>query len=336
MKTVKIISLLLAALLLCGCADNAESIRALSPPEDKQLVIYTSHNENVYQPIIREFEERTGIWVTVVTGGTNDMLIQIRQEQDAPKADLMFGGGADSVDRYQDCFTPYISKNSTSIDPQFLDSDGFWSPFSVLPLVIVCNSKLVDPASISGWSDLDKPELIGRTAFADPSRSGSCFTALSMLDKLLGEDALPRLGAWIDGEQLESSGKILTDVASGHCLTGITLEETALQRIHQGSNLAIIYPKEGTCCVSDCTAIIRNAPHMENARLFLDFTLSCEVQSLLVNSCYRRSVRTDLPGTDLLPPLESLNILDYDSMEAAKASADLLRRWDAIVNGGAA
>lgn len=36
-------------------------------------MVYTSHKEEVYWPIIKEFEERTGIWVEVVSGGTNEL-----------------------------------------------------------------------------------------------------------------------------------------------------------------------------------------------------------------------------------------------------------------------
>ena len=46
-------------LLLTGCSQTQEEIYQI--PEDKKLVIYTSHKEDVYEPIIKEFEERTGI-----------------------------------------------------------------------------------------------------------------------------------------------------------------------------------------------------------------------------------------------------------------------------------
>ena len=36
--------------------------------------MYTSHKQEVYAPIIKEFEERTGIWVEVVPGGTTELL----------------------------------------------------------------------------------------------------------------------------------------------------------------------------------------------------------------------------------------------------------------------
>ena len=55
-------------LLLTGCSQTQEEIYQI--PEDKKLVIYTSHKEDVYEPIIKEFEERTGIFVELKAGDT--------------------------------------------------------------------------------------------------------------------------------------------------------------------------------------------------------------------------------------------------------------------------
>ena len=72
----RIIAILSASILLGGCAYNAVNEEP-SMPEDKKLVIYTSHKANIYEPIIKEFEERSGIWVKVVTGATNEILSKV-------------------------------------------------------------------------------------------------------------------------------------------------------------------------------------------------------------------------------------------------------------------
>ena len=58
MKKRHFISLFFILLLLSGCAGEAAVSGTLPQPENR-LVVYTSHKEEVYQPIIREFEERT-------------------------------------------------------------------------------------------------------------------------------------------------------------------------------------------------------------------------------------------------------------------------------------
>ena len=77
--------LALTALLLTGCAGSpGQSAATLAPAESDRVVIYTSHKEEVYGPIVKEFEARTGIWAEVVTGGTNELLTRIAGEADAP------------------------------------------------------------------------------------------------------------------------------------------------------------------------------------------------------------------------------------------------------------
>ena len=96
-------------LLLTGCAAGERaSASEFAPEEGERLVVYTSHKEEVYWPIIQEFEARTGIWVEVEAGGTSELLARLRREADAPAADVMFGGGVDSLEAYQDCFSPLL------------------------------------------------------------------------------------------------------------------------------------------------------------------------------------------------------------------------------------
>ena len=62
-------------LLLGGCGRNTgPDLARFAPAEEDRLVLYTSHKEELYGPIIREFEARTGIWVQVETGGTSALL----------------------------------------------------------------------------------------------------------------------------------------------------------------------------------------------------------------------------------------------------------------------
>ena len=55
-------------LLLTGCMDRSGQLPEYTPAAEDCLVVYTSHKEEVWWPIVKEFEERTGIWVDVVTG----------------------------------------------------------------------------------------------------------------------------------------------------------------------------------------------------------------------------------------------------------------------------
>lgn len=319
---------LLAALFLSAC-QKTERTTEYTPDESMRLTIYTSHKEEVYMPIVREFEERTGIWVDVITGGTNELLERIESQQDNVEADVMFGGGVESLKAYEHCFSPYVVGSSGSIREPHQAEDAVWTPFSALPVVLIYNTKLVSPDKITGWSSLSDPIFRGRIAFADPAISGSSFTALAtqiLAGNSMGK-TLATLAENLQGKTLSSSGDVLNAVVDGSCLVGITLEETALKYIAAGADLAMVYPEEGTSCVPDASAIVKGAPHSENAKKFLDFTVSYEVQQMLSESSYRRPVRSDIPAGESLLPLQDIVLVDYDIDWACKNRDVILSDW---------
>lgn len=328
------------SLLLTGCATDSSLLAAAAyaPPEEQRLVVYTSHKEAVYQPIIKEFEERTGIWVELVAGGTNELLERLTQEADSPKADVMFGGGVDSLEAYGDCFTPYFCQDWQQLDPTMRSETGLWTPFSALPVVLIYNATLVSPGRLTAWRDLFSPAWQGRIAFCDPSISGSSFTGLVTLVFAMGgnlDDTLMDFAVSLDGRQLGSSGDVLTSVASGTDLVGITLEETALTRVAAGDDIALVYPSDGTSCVPDGCAIVKDARHEENARLFLDFISGEDVQRRLEPEFSRRPVRALPDEEETLLPLTDIPLLDYDISWASEHHNGILMSW-AFYFGGEA
>ena len=328
---------LLAALLslLTGCdGSTTPADTSYMPPEEERLVIYTSHKEEVWWPIVKEFEERTGIWVDVVTGGSSQLLEQIRQEREAPRADVMFGGGVESLESYSDCLEPCACSEKAQIPERYRSGKDLWTPFSSLPVVLIYNTKLVDPTWLTSWSDLLSDRFRGKIAFADPGVSS--FTSLVTYLDAMGqspEECLPQLAASLEDRQLDSSGDVLSAVAQGSDWVGITLEETALQWIAAGEDLGMVYPSDGTSSVPDGSALVAGAPHRENAEKFLDFTVSLDVQQLLARQFYRRPVREDVETGKTLVPLSELKLVDYDVEWASRERESLLMSWAFYLGG---
>lgn len=308
-------------------------------------MLYTSHKKEVWWPIVKEFEERTGIWVTVSEAGTSEILTKIAEARGNPEADVIFGGGAETLEAFRDYFVPYCAAGREEVKPVFSGGrDILWTPFSALPLVMVYNTKLVEPDKVQAWADIMRPEFKGKIAFADPVKSGSGFTALVTLCKVLEQEnstaeenrILKMLSAQLAGKATESSGEVLESVAEGSALIGITLEETALKRIAAGGNLALVYPEEGTSVVPDGSALLRGAPHPENAKRFLDFTLEADVQQLIEERLFRRSVLRSgtAQKTEALPPLERLHPIGYDIPDISRKRDALLMSWEFYFGSG--
>nr|WP_302469314.1 ABC transporter substrate-binding protein [Intestinimonas massiliensis (ex Afouda et al. 2020)] len=323
---------LLGALAACAVPAD-EATAALAPGRDARLTLYTSHKQAVYGPIVKEFQEETGIWVEVITGGTNELLERIAAEAEQPVCDVMFGGGVESLCAYESCFEPYACAGADRLREGLRPEGDAWTPFSSLPLVFIYNPKLVEPDQLTGWADLIDLRWKGKIAFADPTVSGSSYTAaLTLLSCLPGDDweLLEQFAANLDGDILADSGDVVGAVANGSRYLGVTLEETALKGLDQGAEIAVFLPTEGTSAVPDGSALVAGAPHAENAKAFLEFVQSRDVQELVVSQFSRRSVRTDVHDPDSLPPVEELDVIDYDVHWAAGLKEEFTARWLAL------
>lgn len=333
----KLLAVGLTVVMLLGCASQQVQNYYMPAPQQK-LFIYTSHKPEVYGPIVREFEDRTGIWVQITDGGTSEMLEMIAgaYENGQAACNVMFGGGVESLSAYGDCFEPYICEERDILKEEFCNEQNLWTPFSLLPMVIICNSRLVAQGEVTGWSDLLDEKWRGRIAFADPTVSGSSYTAmLTMFSCLEGEprDIMSAFLKNIDGKLLPDSGDVIENVKSGAMYIGVTMEETALKNLARGTDISIVYPKEGTSAVPDGVAIVKGAKNGESARLFLDFVQGYDVQSHVVADFFRRSVRADIEEPHTLPPQQELGIIDYDVKAAGEHKEEFAKLWGSLIGG---
>ena len=326
------------ALLLSSCGRRTEVEVLKAPAEDKRLLIYTSHKEELWKPIVKEFEERTGIWVEVVSGGTNLLLEEIAEKKGEVDADLFFGGGVESLNAFSDYFIPYEAKGIEEVDPQFRSATDVWTPFSALPVVLIYNEKLLSPEELGSWKDVLAPKYKGKIAMANPAYSASAFTGLLSFEKAVQEETdstedsdgdkeiLPRIAKQLDGKEYTDSGEVPEAVADGSKLVGITLEETALKYMAKGENIGIVYPKEGTTVVPDAGAILKGAKHLENAQKFLDFSISKDCQDILQKRFHRRAVLTSMAGEGE-PSLLEIKRLSYDVSKISAERNRVLTDW---------
>lgn len=318
--------------LMAGCGKATSEPPVIEPVSEKdRLVVYTSHKEEIYSPIIKEFEERTGIWVDVEYYGTTEFLEKIRNNYGSFTCDVVFGGGIESYNAYTDYFIPYEATGHFYIKYADQSKDDYWTPFSELPVVIIYNKKLVsEEQAPKGWNDLFDPRWKGSIAYANPNNSGSSVTLLSTLVQVMkgsDKEVIENFVSQLDGNILESSQSVMDLVAKGTCSIGLTLEETALKAQADGKDIAIVYPEEGTSAVPDAAAIVNGAKHIENAEKFIDFIAGQDVQRILTETMYRRTVRTDVENT---VQADELTLSGYDINEATKKREFIMSTWNSL------
>ncbi len=327
-------------ILFCmtACSDRQIGTNIDKGSEEGTVVVYSSHDEGPLNAGVDMFKKKyPNIKVDVVTGGTGELCGRIANEADEPIADVMWGGGADSLEAFKKYFAPYVCANDKAIDPKYKEPNGLWIGESPLPMVIFYNKKLIEDNSLyipQSWSDLTKPEWKGKIAYCLPSNSGSAYTQLCTMLFAHGGiengwDFIKQFYDNLDGKILDSSDKCHEMVASGDFCVGLTFEKAALQ-YKDDPNLGFIYPKDGTSAVPDGVALIKNAPHEENAKLFIDFVTSRECQEEQHLDWGRRPVRPDIKLDDGLAPLSDILTVEYDFEQASDNKDDILKKFDDI------
>ncbi|MEG1516178.1 MAG: extracellular solute-binding protein [Clostridia bacterium] len=327
MKKLLALALVLILVLASGAALAGESV-----------VLYYSHAADWSDPIIKEFQDETGITVELVGAGTGELISRIIAESENPLGDILWGGVAESYLPIADYLEGYESPELQNLIPGTYDAETFkWSAFDIEPMVMVYSTKLVAPEDApKRWDDLLNEKWKGQIACADPIKSSSSFATLQAIIAAYGQkdgggfEFVKKFVPNLDGKVLSSSSGTYKGVSDGEYTIGLTYEEAALKYIAAGSEMAIVYPEEGTNVNNSPVAIIKNGPNTENAKKFVDFVLGKKVQEQLA-ALNRRSSRTDVELPANFLPTQNIARADYDIgwvVENTEAFKDL---WKDLV-----
>lgn len=323
--------------VLFGCSkkESKEQKQVVSNDSDVDLVIYTPHSNDKTEFIIKEFRQRTGLKVKIVHEGTGELLEKLTEESlnEIQTADVFWGGGIESLEADKKLFAPYRSSQCGYIDERYLDSESYWSGFSLMTMVIVYNTNLVTTEKVpKAWFDLLDPFYKNRITMPDPVKSGSAYSLLNALlaaapDATEWEQLRALKRALGDDGIASSSSSVHLSVADGSYFAGLTSEDACLSIMNMGEPVSVVYPKDGTIVVPDGVALVKDAPHEKNAKLFIDFVLGPDVQHIVVNRWYRRSVRSDIEIPAGAEPEEKIKILPYSAYDSARRRTQLIQTW---------
>ena len=327
--------------------DKAEDTKAEAEaaggkaPEDYKgtVVVYSPHDADPLNAGVNLFMEKyPHVKVEVVAAGTGELCNRIAAETANPIADVLWGGGADSLAAFKEYFEPYVCANDEFIGAAYKDPDGLWIGESPLPMVIFYNKDLIEKDGLTipeTWEDLTKPEWKGKIAYCLPSKSGSAYTQLCTMilghgGKEDGWDFIKKLYDNLDGKIVDSSGKCHKMVADGEFYVGLTLEKAAVQ-YKDDPSVGFVYPKDGTSAVPDGVALVKGCPNEENAKLFIDFVTSKECQTEQSGNWGRRPVRSDMEVGEGMAKLEDIPLVDYDFDWAANEKEAIIEHFNDIM-----
>ena len=335
----RIIVALLILLVSAGFTFGNGKSEASDQPKavSNELTLYYSHPADWTDPIIKEFQERTGIHVNLVGAGTGELAARIKAEKDAPLADILWGGGASTYESIIDLLAPYSDAPLESVPSYMSDPQKRWIGNQGFCMVIVYNPKLVAPEDVpKGWADLLDPKFKGKIAHADPTKSSSALAALNIQLKVMGGGDQEKGWKYVEefaknleGKVLSSSSATYKGVADGEYLVGITYSEAAIKYLRAGADLKVVYPEEGTIIFPGPVALVKGGPNQENAKKFIDYIQSMDVQKKYPDiNIY--PARTDVPMPDYMLPGDD-PIFKPFTKDLLENTAEKQKRWKDIL-----
>jgi len=335
-------AVLAAAVLLSGCAASPKPTTPAAPEapkekeEEKRLSFYTSFGADLYNPIVQAFEEKTGIKVDVVFGGTGEILKRVEAEKANPQGDVMLGGGAESYEAYRPLFEPYTIKDDAKIPAALKAPDHLWYGFNALPMVIMYNTKLVpENEKPKGWKDLLDPKWKGKLAMADANKSGTSFVQVATMVTIFGRD---NGEGWKTVTGLVKNAKILGSSSlppkganDGEYALALTHENAAWKYATAGGPVGWVYPAEGTATIPDTAAVIKGAKHPQNARKFMEYLFSQETQEMASSKLGLRPTRSDVAPPKGLVAMDQIKLIQLDVPWVAGKRDEILNTWKDVM-----
>ncbi len=192
----------------------------------------------------------------------------------------------------------------------FSDTAGKYNLYyaSRVQIAFIYNTELTPAAvmntKIKAWKDLLNPEWKGKIAMLDPRQAGAAMDLMTYWyineNQGLGKEFIRKLFATQDVVISKDGQQILDFVARGRYLIAIGPSGTlAFQLMAKGLPLALfgsgalqgsgfVTPSDGTL------AVVRNAPHQNAIKVYLDYLLSQEGQTAWTKASGLPSLRTDV------------------------------------------
>ena len=281
MRTIAFLLVVLAACAGCGSKN--------------EVVVYAALDREFSEPILQDFEKRTGIVVRpkydVESTKTVGLATAILAEKHRPRCDVFWNNEILHTLRLEKAglLDVYRSRAAADFPPAYVSPDGTWHGLAARARVLIVNTKLVTedrrPASIE---DLADPKWKGKIGIAKPL-FGTTATHAAVLFAFWGDEKAKAFFQRLkvnDVKVLSGNKQVALDVGSGALAFGLTDTDDAIIERDHGSPVAIVFPDQGTgqigtLFIPNTLAIIKGAPHAEEARKLVDFLLSPAVEERL-------------------------------------------------------
>ncbi len=331
---MRILSTLLALLLIAGCAAD----------ERAQVVIYSPHGKEMLGAYEEMFEEEhPGVNIEWIDMGGEDAYDRIRTERQNPQATIWWGGASTAFERAakEELLEPYTPSWADAVPAISRGTNESWYGTYLTPEVITYNTRSLEGETPpQDWDDLLTETWRDRILIRYPLASSTMRTiygAMILRQPTVEEGYawLARLDRNVATYTADPTQLYLKLAREEGDLTLWNMPDTYIQSQDVGYPFDYLIPSSGTPILTDGIALVAGGPNQEAATQFYEFVTSDSAIVDQAHRFYRIPARTDIPESELPDWMTRVDIepMEIDWERLAEEGADWMQHWDEQIKG---
>lgn len=302
----------------------------------QELTIYSGRGEALVGPVIKQFEQETGVKVEVRYAGTSELASLLLEEGDKSPADVFWAQDGGALGAVSAAFDALPAEVNESVLPVFRNAANKWVATSGRTRTLVYSKERVKaedlPASIK---DLTNEKYKGRVGFAPTNGSFQAFvTAFRVAE---GDDAARE---WLkglvanDAKKYRNNGTQLEGIANGEIDFGLVNNYYLGGYLAKDPKFPVAQAGFGKGDIGNLVnvagiGIVASSDNKDGARRFIDYLLSAPAQQYITTRGNEYPVIAGVIQNPSLPPiadvLENAPAVDIDKLTDLEGTLALLR-----------